>query len=85
MGTNLANEEDKRLVWASIKSVVDSDWFDILSHDPRISEKSFKEILKLMQGSCLERNPLFIQRLAALRISKSQEEAISDCLRRIYD
>ena len=26
---SLANEEDQRLVWASVKSVLDSDWFDI--------------------------------------------------------
>ena len=33
----------------------------------------------------LEKNPLNVQRLGALRISKQKEELVSDCLRRILD
>ena len=67
--------------WAAYaaKNVIDQEWEEIPSRNVTISEKDFDEISELMEASCLERNPLIIQRL------KAKEESTSDCMRRICD
>ena len=75
---------DSRLVWASIRAVIDDEWNAILSQDQKISEKGFDDIYKIMDKIYLEKNPLIVQRLEE-RILKQKEELVSDCLRRILD
>ena len=41
---SLANDGDKSLVWASLRSVLESEWVEILGSDPKINEKSFDDI-----------------------------------------
>ena len=53
------------MVWALIKNVLDPEWDQILSRVPKIDEKNFEEIAGLMDTSCLERNPLIVQRLSS--------------------
>ena len=65
--------------------MIDPEWDEILSRDMSIREKDFDQICALMQQSYLDRNPLIIQRLTALRITKAKEESVSDCMRRILD
>ena len=49
-------------------------------------EKSLSEENKRdTRHNYLERNPLIIQRLNALRVTKGKEEFTSDCIRRIHD
>ena len=74
----LASTMETKLVWASLCSVLDRDWTNVLSRDPNINQKPFKDIFKMMQTSFLERNPLIPRRLAALRIVKPKEEQISN-------
>ena len=57
----------------------------MLSRDPNINQKPFKDIFKMMQTSFLERNPLIPRRLAALRIVKLKDEQISNCLHRLVE
>ena len=75
---------DTRLVWASIRSVLDEEWTEVLNRN-NIANKQFDEIYKIMDRIYLEKNPLIVQRLNARRIHKQKEETVSDCLRRIYD
>ena len=75
---------DTRLVWASIRSVLDEEWTEVLNRN-NIANKQFDEIYKIMDRIYLERNPLIVQRLNARRIHKQKEEPVSECLRRIYD
>ena len=58
-------KKDKRMVWALIKNVLDPEGDQILSRVPKIDEKNFEEIAGLMDTSCLERNPLIVQRLSS--------------------
>ena len=74
----LSGERNKRLIYASIKSVIDPEWDEILSRDTSIQEKNFDQIFTLMLQSYLDRNPLIIQRLTALRITRAKEELVSD-------
>ena len=66
MGNSLTeeNKKDKRLIWASVKNVIDLEWDEILSRNVKISEKDFDEISKLMEASYLERNSFIIRRLS---------------------
>ena len=48
---------DSRLVWASIRAVLDDEWTAILSRDEKISEKGFDEIYKIMDKIYLEKKP----------------------------
>ena len=73
------------MVWASLCSVLDRDWTDVLSRDPNINQKPFKDIFKMMQTSFLERNPLITRKLAALKILKPKEEQMSICLYRLVE
>ena len=73
------NKRDTGLIWASVRNVIDGEWDEILFRDGKINEKDFDQIFKLMEDSYLERNPLIIQRLNALWISKGKEENTSDC------
>ena len=42
--------EETKLVWASLRSVLDKDWVEVLNRDPKTSEKSFHEIFNSIQG-----------------------------------
>ena len=42
--------EETKLVWASLRSVLDKDWVEVLNRDPKTSEKSFHEIFNPIQG-----------------------------------
>ena len=66
------DKRDKRLIYASIK--IDPEWDEILSRDTSIQEKNFDQIFTLMLQSYLDRNPLIIQRLTALRITRAKDE-----------
>ena len=69
------DRRDKRLIYASIKSVIDPEWDEIISRNTSIQEKDFDQIFALMQQSYLDRNPLIIQTLTALRITRAKEES----------
>ena len=59
-------EEEKKeegMIYASLRSVLYSEWTQIFSRIPNIEEKSFEEIIKLMNISYLEKNPLVVQRI----------------------
>ena len=58
------DKKDKRLIWASVKNVIDPEWDEILSRNVKISEKDFDEISKLMEASYLEQNSFIIRRLS---------------------
>ena len=47
------NRRDKRLNYASIKSMIDPEWDEILSRDGSIHEKDFDQIFALMQQNYL--------------------------------
>ena len=76
---------DTRLVWASVRAVLDGEWTEVLSRDELIATRTLDTIHKMMDKIFLEKNPLIVQRLSALRIQKLKEESISDCLRKIFD
>ena len=82
---SVEDRADPRLVWASVRAVLDDDWTEVLSRDDKIATKQFDEIHKMMDKIFLERNPLIVQHLAARRITKQKEETVSECLRRIFD
>ena len=46
---------------------------------------SYENITEVMLADFLERHPLVVQRINALRIIKDKDESISDCMRRIHD
>ena len=45
---------DTRLVWASIRGVLDDDWTEVLSRDENIAKKEFDDIYKMMDKIYLE-------------------------------
>ena len=49
------DQEDSRMVWASIRAVLDDEWTAILSRIDKISEKAFDEIYKIMDKIYLEK------------------------------
>ena len=57
----------------------------MLSRDENIATRKLEEIHKMMDRVYLEKNPLIVQRLSALRIKKLKEEPVSECLRKIFD
>ena len=59
---SLEDRADSRLVWASIRAVIDDKWNEILSRDQKIAEKGFDEIYAIMDKVYLEKNPLIVQR-----------------------
>ena len=73
------------MILAVIKSVLDSDWADILERTPDIKNKNYDEITEVILAAFLERHPLVIQRINAMRIVKEKDESISDCMRKILD
>ena len=79
------DREDTRLVWASVRAVLDGEWTEVLSRDEHIASRTLDTIHSMMSKIYLEKNPLIVQRLSALRIQKLKEESISDCLRKIFD
>ena len=79
------DRSDTRLVWASVRAVIDDEWTEVLSRDENIANKELEEIHRMMDRIFLEKNPLIVQRLSALRIQKLKEEPVSECLRKIFD
>ena len=73
------------MVLAVIRSVLDSGWTDILDRTPGIQRMSYEDITQVMLAAFLERHPLVVQRINAMRIVKDKDETISDCMRRIHD
>ena len=80
-----SEREEPGMILAVIKSVLDSDWADILERTPDIKNKSYDEITEVMLGAFLERHPLVVQRINAMRIVKEKDESISGCMRKILD
>ena len=72
-------------MWASVRAVLDGEWTEVLSRDEHIASRTLDTIHSMMSKIYLEKNPLIVQRLSALRIQKLKEESISDCLRKIFD
>ena len=70
------------MVLAVIRSVLDSGWTDILDRTPGIQRMSYEDITQVMLAAFLERHPLVVQRINAMRIVKDNDETISDCMRR---
>ena len=52
---SVEDREDSRLVWASVRAVIDDEWTATLSRDQKISEKGFEEIYKIMDKVLLEK------------------------------
>ena len=77
------DRSDPRLVWASIRSTLDEEWADLLGRDG--AARDLDTIHSKMNLSFIDRNPLIVQRLNALRIQKSSEESISETLRKIKE
>ena len=73
------------MVLAVIRSVLDSGWTEILDRTPGIEKMSYERITEVMLSDFLERHPLVVQRINALRIIKDKDESISECMRRIHD
>ena len=73
------------MILAVIKSILDSDWADILDRTPDIKTKSYDEISEVILAAFLEKHPLVVQRINAMRIVKEKDESISDCMRKILD
>ena len=73
------------MVLAVIRSVLDSGWTDILDRTPGIKEMSYEDITGVMLAAFLERHPLVVHRINAMRIVKEKDESISDCMRKIQD
>ena len=46
---------------------------------------SYEDITEVMLAAFLERHPLVVQRINAMRIVKDKDESISECMRRIHD
>ena len=82
---SLGSIQDAKLVWVSLRSVVDKDWAEILARDAKIAERKLEYIFTSMDKTFLERNPIISRRLAAIRISKAKEEQISDLLHRLVE
>ena len=72
-------------MYAALRTVIDSGWTEALDRNPKIQEMSFEEVIKLMLSHFLEKQPLVVQRIESLRITKEKDETISDCMHRIYD
>ena len=53
---NVEDRADNRLVWASIRSVIDDEWNAILSRYQKIAEKGFEEIYAIMDKVFLEKS-----------------------------
>ena len=86
--TNKTISEEERkeigIVYAALRTVIDSGWTEALDRNPKIKEMSFEEIIKLMLSHFLEKHPLVVQRIESLRITKEKDETILDCMHRIY-
>ena len=82
------SEEEKKeegMVYASLRSVLDSEWTQTLGRIPNIERMSYEDIVKVMLRVFLEKHPLVVQRINSLRITKEKDESISECRWRIYD
>ena len=68
-----SEREEPGMILAVIKSVLDSDWADILDRTPDIKTKSYDEISEVMLAAFLEKHPLVVQRINAMRIVKEKD------------
>ena len=57
---NQAERDEPGMVLAVIKSVLDSDWADILDRTPDIKTKTYEQIKEVMLGAFLEKHPLVV-------------------------
>ena len=55
------DRSDPRLVWASIRSILDEEWADLLSRDGSIASRDLDTIHGMMDRIFIERNPLIVQ------------------------
>ena len=62
--TSKTISEDERkeagIVYAALRTVIDSGWTEALYRNPKIQEMSFEEIIKLMLSHFLEKHPLVV-------------------------
>ena len=77
--------QEPGMVLAVIRSVMDSGWTDILDQTPGIKDMSYEDITDVILAAFLERYPLVVQRINAMRIVKDKDETISECMRKIQD
>ena len=52
---------DTRLVWASIRAILDEEWADLLGRDVGIASRDLDTVHGMMDRIYLERNPLIVQ------------------------
>ena len=78
-------KKEKGIVYAALRTVIDSRWTEALDRNPKIQELPFEDIVNLMLAHFLEKNPLVSQRIGAMRITKEKDESISECIHRIHD
>ena len=72
MNKTISEEEKKEvgIVYAALRSVLDSGWTQALDRTPNIEKMLFEDIVKLMLALFLEKHPLVVQRIGSLRITK---------------
>ena len=63
-------KQEPGMVLAVIRSVLDSGWTETLDRTPGIEKMSYENITEVMLADFLERHPLVVQRINALRIVK---------------
>ena len=80
-----AERSESGMVFAALRSVLDADWADFLERHPEIKTLNYDQVAELLSKHYLEKNPLVIQRIKALKITKAKDENISDLLIRIND
>ena len=62
MNKTISEEERKEIgiVYAALRSVMDSGWTETLDRNPKIQEMSFEKIVKLMLSHFVEKHPLAV-------------------------
>ena len=73
------------MVYASLRSVLDSGWTQTLSRTPNIEKMSYEDIVKVMLNVFLEKHPLVVQIINSLSITKEKDKRFSKCMQRIYN
>ena len=63
------------MLYAALRSVLDSGWTQTLDRTPNIEKMSYEDIAKLMLAVFLEKHPLVVQRIGSLRIPKREDLA----------
>ena len=72
MNKTISEEERKEIgiVYAALRSVMDSGWTQALDRTPNIEKMSFEDIVKLMLALFLQKHPLVVQRIGSFRITE---------------